>query len=799
MERSIKEAAQQCVDLFTQCLEVPPLMENEWAENRLADMNLWISGTGACAQERASLDSRLASRPEAHDVVVNSLRLLGTVIEECLIQSQTQGLSHSYPDEENSAFPEHESQGRSFSPWSDDSSSDGHSTDWHEVRNSSRNPLYEAMYNIESMLDQLSRIAVAIRRSGRRSRLQRADQLFKATEHQELEGYLVRMLLLQLKSGPHERDPSKLNEVQLRLVHCNLKRQNRFLYSQRHAMGLEAGYVRRTRVSKPAESAQEITEGKPSSEFPDDSRTYANKSRITGTSASRLSDGFHLSQLGHAVSQRDHAISVTPSAVSTTALELDYPRPPQLKDDARLFRCPCCCEALPVTMTEKIRWRKHIEDDLSPYTCVLTNCDQPYVLFNTKDSWRQHMLKDHSSMSYWTCFACGDGSQFFNREAFVQHTESFHAATIPPAHIAVLVELSKKTMPSEIRHCPLCNWPEDDRVEVENNALLNHIAKEVHSFSLRALPWADDNGQESDEKIHNSSEKVYDWLIKNNLQADPSIERPPCEKRLWYDDYFQQNPYFAHSSEASSSNEPDPDGSRQNELEELRKADETEPQGQKTEANANPDFHSSMSSIEEVVYDDGEQAEELEISTETRQVGLSEERSDPRQESSKDSTTTSPQDLEFSITAYFVDHNSNKQCAIVCLDTAADSNFMSYNIAYKLGIPLQPILPMGLVTTTSDAADQTSLTTQYEVEVDWHFAHSSTMYTTKFLVLDMAGYDVLLGREAIIRYKLLQPGPAVLQTRHLGEEVGQQVSPVKLDKARSLGARMKSWFERRPG
>lgn len=35
----IKKASQQCVEGFTQCLEIPALKENEWAENRLADMN----------------------------------------------------------------------------------------------------------------------------------------------------------------------------------------------------------------------------------------------------------------------------------------------------------------------------------------------------------------------------------------------------------------------------------------------------------------------------------------------------------------------------------------------------------------------------------------------------------------------------------------------------------------------------------------------------------------------------------------------------------------------------------------
>jgi len=60
-------------------------MKDEWAENRLADFNLWASGIGASARNRASLDARLAVRPDARDVIASLLRLLNSVVEECMI------------------------------------------------------------------------------------------------------------------------------------------------------------------------------------------------------------------------------------------------------------------------------------------------------------------------------------------------------------------------------------------------------------------------------------------------------------------------------------------------------------------------------------------------------------------------------------------------------------------------------------------------------------------------------------------------------------------------------------------
>lgn len=350
----IKKAAQQCVEGFTQCLEVPALKENEWAENRLADMNLWISGTGACARGRASLDSRLVSRPEACDVIANLLRLLNTVIDECRTQSQMQESSLIHHDEESSAQNEQEAQGRAFSPWSDDSSSNGQSEDACDTKITRASPLQESMYNIESMQDQLARISVAIRRSGIRSRLQKADQRFEATEHEELEGHLVGMLLTQLKCCPQERDSSKLNEVQLRLVRCNLKRRNRFLYAQQHSRGLDSGPTRReNRTAAPKKvglTQEEMAERKTHSKRSNDGSKHANSTIVTGTSASKLSDNFNLPQ-------PNHAAPTASSIISTTVIDLDYPRPPRFKDDAHLFRCPCCCEALPVEMANKNRWR----------------------------------------------------------------------------------------------------------------------------------------------------------------------------------------------------------------------------------------------------------------------------------------------------------------------------------------------------------------------------------------------------------------------------------------------------------
>ena len=81
---SIADAAAECRQTLIACQSLKQLMQNEWAENRLADFNLWASSTGALARPRASLDARLALSPDTRDVVAKLLRMLNIMVGQCL-------------------------------------------------------------------------------------------------------------------------------------------------------------------------------------------------------------------------------------------------------------------------------------------------------------------------------------------------------------------------------------------------------------------------------------------------------------------------------------------------------------------------------------------------------------------------------------------------------------------------------------------------------------------------------------------------------------------------------------------
>ena len=81
---SIFYASSACRQSLEDCLAITSLIKNEWAENRLAEFNLWAAGVGASAvKQRNSLYKRLAVETDVRDVVTNLLITLKAFVEEC--------------------------------------------------------------------------------------------------------------------------------------------------------------------------------------------------------------------------------------------------------------------------------------------------------------------------------------------------------------------------------------------------------------------------------------------------------------------------------------------------------------------------------------------------------------------------------------------------------------------------------------------------------------------------------------------------------------------------------------------
>lgn len=211
------------------------------------------------------------------------------------------------------------------------------------------------------MLDQLGQLGLVTRRAGKRSRFVKADQRFCSEEHQMLERHLTSMLLMWSCSHPTSGAPvsGPLTEIQRRLIHTNMKRRNRFIYAQSHSLGLSPAHVNRVKSEATAATATiESPVAQHSSKYRDlaDMNPKVGddgvpQTRQTVTTASAISDSFAKDTL-HAPPPTG-----TSTMLSTTVGSLEYPRPPRLKETARVFRCPCCCQTLPADMATPSRWK----------------------------------------------------------------------------------------------------------------------------------------------------------------------------------------------------------------------------------------------------------------------------------------------------------------------------------------------------------------------------------------------------------------------------------------------------------
>ncbi|QYS99348.1 Peptidase_S8 domain-containing protein [Trichoderma simmonsii] len=455
-ENSISELADECRQSLQACIQVETLMEDEWAENSLANFRLWAAGLGIFAG-KDSLDERLSA-----------LILLKGLIDNCKALASGQDIPTDDFHEDDfheestqdgqSAIPQ--SPPRGFSPWSTPSPTDSESETGSDDPLVNTSPLQSSKEEVEHILKQLSRLDVVILKSdsaGSASRNQKADRLFKREDHEDLYKHLTVVVLGRGgQDGPqsYDIDPALLTPIQERLILSNLRRRNRFQYAQRQ----------RQQESPKIENQPEV-QGKT-----DQSSTLLT---ATATSASAFEpESFQLAK----------------AKVTLTTAGIEYPRLLPLKNGVKHFQCPCCYQVLPSMFHQGVHWEKHLAGDLRPYTCIIADCPYPDRLYVDRSGWMTHVQNDHPPR--WECLLCRNAVErlplFTSLDEFLKHTKQDHGDRISEDMYSTLVDASTRPASSEMTQCPLC----DQEGQVDSKELIDHIAEHVHSFSLRSLPWA---------------------------------------------------------------------------------------------------------------------------------------------------------------------------------------------------------------------------------------------------------------------------------------------------------------------
>lgn len=336
-ELSLHELVNLIRQEFRLCTEQNSLMQEKWAEVRLSDFNLWVAGVGATAAKRASLDSRLHDLPEELSTLKHLLWSLKNSLGDC------RRLHANGPDESR------------------------------EV--------------VDLIIENLAMLATVIRRTGKRSRLRRADLTFDPDRQKELREHFECIVLLRpTKEGlfrsasdqtitedwmsvvPHYADRrNHLTPLQRRLIDANLRRRHRFLCAQKHSeklSGPQPSVKPQTSKSRggttttvPVETGESKQSHTPS--VKSDTSHVAKKPTLP-----------ELSTVASTVEIEPHhekdmvalpVVARTGITAITTAIQ--YPTLMKSSDDRRkqrkILKCPCCCQAQPETMAKDINLWKY--------------------------------------------------------------------------------------------------------------------------------------------------------------------------------------------------------------------------------------------------------------------------------------------------------------------------------------------------------------------------------------------------------------------------------------------------------
>jgi hypothetical protein len=327
-EASTATVTRSCLEEFQQCIQQLEGKDKIHIQTRLADLRLWADSVGATAQAKASLNWRFQHRPGDIYFIQGLLSMLEGFLKQCFIAANN------------------------------------------------RSDVRDILTNIDSTVDSLGFIGVQIRRSGRKSRLRRADDSFDQNrdKYRKLRAHLTCVVASKPTEKGRPKDEGKeihsvdyfanlkLPPIQERLVEANLRRRHRFMEAQRHSHGLKDLSTKASYTVIPQQfitmaaihTKQEVSpmqDKKVAAAMRQKQALPTGPGKDTPTTASGVD-----SKYGGLQNNRQPRSTVTRITGITAAAR--YPRAHTLSNpDQKLVKCPCCCQAIPATELEDSQWR----------------------------------------------------------------------------------------------------------------------------------------------------------------------------------------------------------------------------------------------------------------------------------------------------------------------------------------------------------------------------------------------------------------------------------------------------------
>ncbi|KAI9774752.1 MAG: hypothetical protein M1839_001619 [Geoglossum umbratile] len=350
------------------------------------------------------------------------------------------------------------------------------------------------------------------------------------------------------------------------MIDANVKRHHRILFARRRGQGLQSGVNIHVSTSQddPLKSLKSLPLSASRLQYSTTvARQEKTKSPSLPPSQHSIATSNQLSDFVQDVSL-DKVVEETQVAAPPTsiALKMEYPEPPEFPQDATVVPCPYCTMLLQKEQKEKAQrdqWRKHVSEDLQPYTCYLPDCPQDHTLFDTFQAWKTHVFSHHQVSKGWTCFFCQDPCDFPKEHIFKEHITTLHPDAVAEEDLSDLSFACRVDDAPTLDRCPVCSmydgeWKaqkaKDTHFEPSNNSFLDHIGKCMHDFALRSLPFPKVSGLEkmpstaptgvsslsslSGSLTISTSGKHREGLTKANLLA--AFEQSGPEKvQVWFE------------------------------------------------------------------------------------------------------------------------------------------------------------------------------------------------------------------------------------------------------------------------
>ncbi|QKX60481.1 uncharacterized protein TRUGW13939_07626 [Talaromyces rugulosus] len=536
----------------TACKEILDMhapKEHAWIRSAQLDFNLWCCAIKATSLDKSGMDHRLRNYPDARESICNLLDALKTSVEGAVgIYSGTS--KELEDDKSEDDIPQLVDENDAEAPaWEGELEDSDSTQESDEVQSSSTKS--EALFNEESesednalsnsgststnnsvleeyisyvrtILDQLTRISLTIRRAGAKYRFERADKALKETE--EVKAFRQHLTTI-INSGFPDKDAeglpatekmkrvyddSKFSPVKLKLIRANILRRHRIEYFTKARARTHAPVEvpEEVQVQKPDKTPAAVDNAPPTSIVsskekesqpvtpiaPQAHEAPAERTRSIYTAAVTATD------VGPNFDTTDLSANKTPSRITRVTKiggSQAYPGCPKPLPNGTLI-CPYCNDKLPDSYAKNEQsWKAHVAQDILPYSCIMEECSNDDEMYLKADQLLAHMRAKHSSTK-WTCNPCSTHTKqasefdqsdpqvlvfFDSAESWQAHTEQEHGNLGPAPQRDILMELSKRQLIGPLV-CPLCKTePTEPRTGIDE-----HILKHLHEFALRALP-----------------------------------------------------------------------------------------------------------------------------------------------------------------------------------------------------------------------------------------------------------------------------------------------------------------------